>query len=384
MQFHRSKKFIYPWRNNNAFQLFVDGENYFPHIFSLIDKANHFIIIEQYLVESGKVTTQLINHLIQAAQRGITVFLLFDGYGSLGLHEDDRQRLRKENIQLVFYNPVRFRNWYKNLIRNHRKILCIDGYIGFTGGAGFTDEFDTEDKPQGWHDVMLQISGPVLNDWLTSITSIWSQYAALQTKLLRSTSISEAEKNMAGRLVVAHSPRHQEVSRSLIRQITHSQQIVWLATPYFVATRKLRREIKRAALRGVDVRLLLPNTLSDHPWVTYAYRNYYHKLLQSGVRIFEYQPRFLHAKVIICDQWVSIGSSNLDRWNRRWSMDANQEVNNDGFAHEVKHFFKNDFSQSHEIILANWNKRSWLQRLKEKGCQKIVFLLDMLGSSYRK
>lgn len=382
MPFKRDKKYIYSWRNNNAFNLFVDGEQYFPHIFSLIDKAQDFIIIEQYLVESGEITTQLIDHLVHAAQRGVAIFLLFDDYGSLELNKDDRRRLEEENIQLVFYNPIRVRHLYNNLRRNHRKIICIDANVGFTGGAGFTDEFMTRNRPLGWHDVMLQISGPVLEDWLTSFATIWSQQSTSSINLINDTQVKNTDKNMRGRLVTAHTPRHQEISRSLIRQIKQSENILWLATPYFITTRKLRREIKRAARRSVDVRLLLPNTHSDHPWVTHAYRNYYNKLLKSGVRVFEYQPRFLHAKAILCDQWVSIGSSNLDRWNRRWSMDANQEIENDAFAREIKQFFENDFSQCTEIILAVWKKRGWLQRLKEKFCQKIVFLLDMLGNSY--
>lgn len=383
MAFLKDKKFIYPWRNNNAFQLHVDGENYFPLIFNLIDNAKHYVIIEQYLVESGKITSQLIDSLVNAAQRGVSIFLLFDEFGSTGLNISDRKRLNNSNIRLFFYNPIHFRKWYRNLRRNHRKFICIDGEVGFTGGAGFTDEFDTENNPHGWQDIQLQISGPVLNDWLTSFAGIWSQYANLPADLPPTCTESKQNTNMSGRLVIAHTPRHQEINRSLIRQIKHSKQHVWLASPYFVTTRKLRRELKRAAIRGVDVRLLLPSTDSDHPWVTYACHNYYIELLQSGVLIFEYQPRFLHAKIISCDQWVSIGSSNLDRWNRRWGMDANQEINNADFAIEIKHYFSNNFTQSEEIVLANWRKRGWLQRIKEKASQKLIFILDMIGHSYR-
>jgi len=384
MPLNKNKKFYYPWRDNNAFQLLVDGENYFSRIFNLIDEASHYIIIEQYLIESGNIVTRLTDHLINAAQRNVTVLLLFDAYGSLNLNKNDRDRLNKKNIHLIFYNPLHLRNGYKNLIRNHRKFFCVDNYIALTGGAGFTDEFDTKNNSNGWHDVMLQISGPVLNDWLNSFTDIWLPYAALPVKLMPDTLSQITKENIAGRLVISNSPQHQEISRSLINQIQHSQDAVWLATPYFIATRKLRRELKYAALRGVDVRLLLPNTHSDHPWVTYAYRNYYHKLLRSGVRIFEYQTRFLHAKLIICDDWISIGSSNLDRWNRRWSTDTNQEIKSIVFSEKIMRFFENDFSQSHEIIADEWKRRSWSQRLKEVLCQKIVFLLDMIGSTYRK
>lgn len=382
--FHEDKKFIYPWRNNNAFQLLVDGENYFPAIFNYIDNAKRYIIIEQYLVESGKLTSQLIDHLNQAAERGVSIYLLFDEFGSSGLHNPDRKRLSSKNIQLYFYNPLHFRQWYRNLRRNHRKFICIDGETGFTGGAGFTDEFDTKENLHGWHDIQLQLSGPVLNDWLSSFSQIWSQYASLPADHTAVQLNKKTKSTMTGRLVISHTPRHQEINRSLIREIKHSRQRVWLSSPYFVTTRKIRRELKRAAINGIDVRLLLPSSYSDHPWVTYACRNYYHDLLQSGVRIFEYQPRFTHAKVFACDQYVSIGSSNLDRWNRRWGMDANQEINDKDFALTIKQYFDNHFTHSLEIVLATWKNRPWLERVKETLSQKLVFLLDMLGKSYRK
>ena len=378
------KKFLYPWRENNSFRLHIDSAQYFPRLLELIGQAKHYIIIEQYLVESGYHTSQLLNALVAAAKRNVAVLLLFDDFGAAGLSQHDRQRLQQANIYLEFYNPIVFRRWYNNLKRDHRKLVIIDHHTGMTGGAGFTDDFDYENNPQAWHDVMLEVSGPVINDWLNSFTSIWKQYHELPQQFTQCKPIIETNGTMSGRFIVTQPPAHHGISRSVINQIQHSQQHVWLATPYFVITRKLRRELLRAAKRGVDVRLLLPSDNSDHPWVTHAFHNYYDKLLKSGIRIFEYQQRFIHAKVVYCDQWVTIGSSNLDRWNKRWSLDANQEIDSTEFCKTVENFFNTDFTQSHEITLARWRQRGWLKRLREMLSHQFITILEMIGRSYKR
>lgn len=378
----RKKKFLYPLRQHNTFQLHVDSVQYFPRLLESIEHAKHFIIIEQYLVESGYHTDKLINALLAAANRDVSVLLLFDDFGSAGMNQHDRQLLQKKNVQLVFYNPVRYHRWYGNLKRDHRKMVIIDNLFGMTGGAGFTDEFDSQINPEPWHDIMIEVSGPVLNDWLASFISIWKQYSDIPQKVINCPSAQSAGK-MSGRLVVTQPPLHHGISRSVINHIQHASQQVWLATPYFVITRKLRRNLVRAAQRGIDVRLLLPGDNSDHPWVTHAFHNYYEKLLKQGVRIFEYQSRFIHAKVICCDQWITIGSSNLDRWNERWNLDANQEIEDPQFYNVVERFFYDDFSQSHEITLTEWQQRGWLKRLREIFSRQLVVILEMIGRPSR-
>ena len=126
MHFNRNKKYTYQWRDDNDFKLYVDGENFFPYIFHLIDSAENFIVIEQYLVESGEITTQLIDHLVNAAKRGVSVFLLLDDYGSMDLNKDDRQRLAVKNIQLVFLRNILVNNInLADLICVFQRLVCI-------------------------------------------------------------------------------------------------------------------------------------------------------------------------------------------------------------------------------------------------------------------
>jgi phosphatidylserine/phosphatidylglycerophosphate/cardiolipin synthase-like enzyme len=141
---------------------------------------------------------------------------------------------------------------------------------------------------------------------------------------------------------------------------------IWVCTPYFVPTRSLRRRLARAARRGVDVRLLLPGTTHDHPGVRYAGQRFYAPLLRSGVRIFEFQPAFIHAKFSLADDWVTLGSCNFDHWSLHWNLEANQEVLDAGFAAQVAALFEDNFALSQEIDWACWQRRPWWRRLRER------------------
>ena len=145
---------------------------------------------------------------------------------------------------------------------------------------------------------------------------------------------------------------------------------------YFVPSRRFRKALRRAARRGVDVRLLVPGPLTDHPWVRQAARRYYGKMLRNGVKIFEYQPRMLHAKMTICDDWVSIGSSNLDRWSFKWNLEANQEVQNAPFAAVAATVFEGDCVQSEQLSRRNWPNRAWIDRLQERIAGTLDRMLD--------
>ena len=145
---------------------------------------------------------------------------------------------------------------------------------------------------------------------------------------------------------------------------------------YFVPARRFRAALGRAARRGVDVRLLAPGARTDHPWVRYASRRFDARMLRSGVRIYEYQPGMLHGKVILCDDWVSVGSSNLDRWSLRWNLEANQEVADTRFADAVAALFERDFLVSRLISRRHWHERAWIERLRENIAGAIDRYLD--------
>jgi phosphatidylserine/phosphatidylglycerophosphate/cardiolipin synthase-like enzyme len=169
-----------------------------------------------------------------------------------------------------------------------------------------------------------------------------------------------------------------EIMRSYVRRVRRAEQRVWLATAYFVPPWKLRRALRRSARRGCDVRLLLPGAHTDHRAVWYMGRRYYQRLLRAGVRIFEYQPRFCHYKLLLCDDWASIGSSNADAWNYRWNLEGNQELRDVGVIGRASALLAADFADSREIRLADWRRRSWHRRAREWFWGKIQTLLGRL------
>jgi cardiolipin synthase A/B len=372
-------KFQFPWRRGNRFELLVDGHVYFPRMLEAIERACRYILLEIYLFESGTVANHFIEALVRAASRGVAVKVLIDDFGAARLQDGDRARLTGAGVDLLFYNPVHLRQWFGNMFRDHRKLLIVDGEVAFVSGTGITDEFDNLKKPaRSWRETAVRISGPVLTDWQELFVRVWSRHAAQELILPTPAPLAESA-DMRGRVAIASPLRAQDIRRSLFRRVRDAGQRVWLATAYFVPSRKLLRALKRAAQQGVDVRLLLPGRHTDHPAIRHAGRRFYSSLLRHGVRIFEYQPRFLHAKTLLCDQWVSIGSSNFDRWNFRWNLEANQEVDNPGFAASVHAMFEADLNVSVEIDKEQWRRRRWITRLREHLWGRVDMWLENLG-----
>ena len=322
-----------------------------------ISRARHSVWLETYLAESGQVTSQFIRAL-----RGVQVRVMLDDFGSRGLSHVDRAALNQPGIRLHFYNPLDFGRLRRNLFRDHRKLLVVDGEMAFTGGWGLTDGFGP-DNPRPWRETGLRIQGPNVSDWARLFATNWGSCTG------EALSLPPAPEPLAegrpGRLAVALGRPYTGIKRHLLGRIRRCRQRVWLSTGYFVPPWKLRRALARAARRGCDVRLLLPGPRTDHPGVRFAGRRHYARLLRAGVRIFEYQPRILHQKVVLSDDWLSLGSSNLDRWNFRWNLEANQEVDAADFAAEVERMLTDDLQQSLEIQLEDWLRRPRLERLRE-------------------
>ncbi len=353
---------LFPWRSGNRFELLVDGEQFFPALLRAIHAARHHILLDIYLFESGMVADRFIDAFVAAAERGVQLYLLLDDFGARGLQPKERERLQHPNIHLAFYNPTRYGARRRSLFRDHRKLLVVDSHIAFTGGAGLTDEFDSQREPEcAWHDVMLAIRGPVVADWQRLFSRSWNLWGR---PLLSFSAAQPPGDGLAGRLS-HNAPSQMEIKRSLINRIRSAEHRVWIATAYFIPSWKIRRLLRQAAHRGVDVRLLLPGPHTDHPAVRHAGRRFYGRLLQNGVRIFEYQPRFLHTKMLLCDDWLSVGSSNIDRWNLRLNLEANQEVLGGEVIEQAEQLFRRDFGDSHEISHDFWRERPWYRRLPE-------------------
>jgi cardiolipin synthase len=371
------RRYRFPWRQGNHFEVLIDSTAFLPPMFAAIDAARRYILLEMYLVASGAIADRLINGLLEAAERGVQSYLLLDDYGARLLGPRDRKRLAQPNIHIVYYNPltshstlynlyrIAWQRLYHGLYRNHRKLLLVDGRKAFTGGAGIIDAVDSPRKPElRWRETMIEIQGPIVADWQLLFTESWDKYAS-ETLTLPAVILLPRAADQSGRVTVNEAHLRNGIQRSLVKQLKGARRRIWFATAYFIPTWNIRRKLKRAARAGVDVRLLLPGPVTDHPGVRHASHRYYGRLLKSGIRIYEYTPRFFHAKTVLCDNWVTIGSCNYDRWNLQWNLEANQEIDDPHTAATVAAMFRDDFANSREYTFSEWEQRGWYLRALE-------------------
>jgi cardiolipin synthase A/B len=370
----------WPWRDGNQFQLLEASEQYLDRLIQVIDAAQSYILLEMYLVQSGVVAGRFIEAFVRAAHRGIAVRLVLDGFGSLALRHADRQRLVDAGVELRMYNVIHLRKKLHNFMRDHRKLMLVDGTVAFVGGVGLTDEFGIVGPPGWpWRDLMVEIHGPVVSDWQRAFARTWERSGGELT--LPPPSLEPLRGTVArGRVALSEAWYRSELANSVARRIGTATRRAWIMSAYFVPSRRFRKALRRAARRGVDVRLVVPGPLTDHPWVRQAARRFYGKLLRNGVRIFEFQPRVLHGKMTICDDWVSVGSSNLDRWSFKWNLEANQEIDAAAFADGAAAVFEKDCGLSLELDRRRWPQRAWLGRLQER----VAGLLDRWLDRWRR
>jgi cardiolipin synthase len=355
----------WPWREGNRFTLLEATDQYFERMIQAIDDAQSYILLEMYLVESGALAGRFVAAFIRAAQRGIGVRVVLDGFGSMAFAKADRQRLIAAGIELRFYNVVDLRKRLHNFLRDHRKLMLVDGVLAFVGGVGLTDEFGVTGPPGWpWRDLVVEIHGPVVCDWQHSFARTWRRSGGELS--LPAPSLEPIPEGARARVVLSEAWYRSELANAVARRIGSANQRAWIMSAYFVPSRRFRKALRRAARRGVDVRLVVPGPLTDHPIVRQAARRFYGKLLRNGVRIFEFQPRVLHGKMSLCDDWVSVGSSNLDRWSFKWNLEANQEIENAAFANVAAAVFEKDCGQSLELDPHRWTQRAWMDRMQER------------------
>lgn len=360
---HRSRKPRFPRRPGNRLDLLVDGQNFIPAMLQTIADARQYILVEMYLFESGKLTTHFINALLQAVNRGVIVRLLIDDFGSLGLHARDRLRLINGGITLVYFNPLRFSRPSSYLHRDHRKLLLVDGRIAFTGGSGITDSFDPTLQPHGWwHDLMLRMEGPIVLDWQSLFERTWQNTGGEARRLPKPPSSLKGPFRVR---LTENDGRRPDIQRRLVRRIKKAKNRIYISVAYFVPPLAIRAALRQAAKRGVEVRLILPGHHTDHQSARYAGHRFYSQLLRAGVCIHEFLPRFTHVKLMICDNWVSLGSANLDHWTLRWNLEANLEIEEPEFVAVALGVFQKDLEETKEITFDAWRARNRLTRSKE-------------------
>ncbi|MES0490044.1 MAG: phosphatidylserine/phosphatidylglycerophosphate/cardiolipin synthase family protein [Leptospirales bacterium] len=370
----------------------MDGKNFFPEILDKIKNAEWYIAIEMYLVEPGEMHDIIIAALLQKANENVYIFLIFDFMGSRKVFQTDTLKLNHQYVRIKFYNRFRISKFKRNIFRDHRKIIIIDSNVAYTGGTGITDNFySTSKSAQLWHEAIIKIEGECVKDWIDLFFKGFSKKHK-KSFIIQSIFKSKMQNNsgqrlnmlQAGRLIYSKRFNFKDILSSTIKQINIAKKEVFIVTAYFIPTWRLRHALKRAVDRGVIVTILLPGKTTDLPPVRQMGRHYYASLLSHGIRIFEYQPKFNHSKIYVCDEWVSIGSSNLDRWSLHRNLEANQEVFDKNFARSVVTIIRKDIKQSKEIKLSSWKNRPLFNRIHEKFWISIVTIVESIFSNIKK
>lgn len=359
--------------------IFATGETHYQSLLTDIAHAKTSIDFESYIFSNDEAGQEVAQALIEALDRDVAVRVLVDGVGSPFWSRGLGRRLERAGAKTKIYNPLPWQiwNWQRSTrrhwfflkwlflfwninTRNHRKTVIIDNEIAYIGSFNVHKcHLPKERGGFGWRDTSVRITGADLSALSKAFKRTWDHQPIRER--LRDT-FKRFKKNPKFRL---NTPRHSRriLFKNLLRKLERSQSRVWITSAYFVPNAPLLRRLKEAADRQVDVRLLLPQN-SDITFVDWAAMTYYKKLLKSHVRIFEYKPSVLHAKSIIVDDWMVVGSTNLNSRSLIHDLEVDVEIQTEEAKHTLQELYIEDLSHSEEITLNNWQGRlSWGKRI---------------------
>ncbi len=328
------------WTTGNRVELLENGEQFFPRVFEAIRQAQREVIVETFILFEDKVGTQLHAALLAAARRGVRIDLMVDGFGSPDLSAQFVAQLTDAGVKLRVFDPVGFRLFGQRLNvlrRMHRKIVVIDGERAFVGGINYSDDHLLDFGPKGKQDYSVELRGPIVSEIhrfvLHAIALGGKGPRWFRRRLRAAKEIDNPPEGDAEVLFVTRDNRRHtnDIERHYRAAIRVARERIVIANAYFFPGYRLIKAMRRAARRGVDVRLILQGE-PDMPIVKVAASMLYHHLLHAGVRIYEYQERPLHGKVALMDDvWSTVGSSNLDPLSLSLNLEANVVIRDRAF-----------------------------------------------------
>ncbi|VXD04697.1 Cardiolipin synthase A [Pseudomonas sp. 8Z] len=354
-----------PGLSGNHVQLLIDGEATFKAIFEALANAQQVILLQFFIIRDDALGRRLRDVLLERAAAGVQVHVLYDGVGSHALSKTFIASLRQGGVQMHDF-PTRagLLNRFQLNFRNHRKIVVVDGEIGFLGGLNIGIEYLGQKPPLApWRDTHVQVRGPVVASLQETFAEDW-YWACRKLPPLLLPSLQDDPGLLCQMIASGPADAQETASLMFVEAIHAARQRVWLSSPYFVPDEALFAALRLAVMRGVDVRLLLP-ARPDHRIVYAASSLYAFEALRAGVRIFRYQPGFLHQKALLIDHDACIlGSANLDNRSLRLNFEASLLIVDTGFNTQVAAMLEDDFSRSRELVNAD---RRNLHRLQQLG-----------------
>ncbi len=357
---------------DNKMEAYTDGYQFFPALLAAIHEAKNHIHIDMYIFAEDALGCLVADALIAKAQEGVEVKLIYDDVGCWNVSHRFFERMREEGIEVVSFLPVRFPSFTSKVnYRNHRKIIVIDGTVGFIGGMNIALRYVKGTGTMPWRDTMLKVTGGAvyalqrafLVDWYFVDRTLLSD-----RKYYPPMTGSHQTVNNCLAQVVTSGPvtPYPEIMQGFVRVILGARRYLYLETPYFMPNDSILFALKTAALAGVDVRVLCP-MYSDARFVEWASRSYLREVVEAGVQVSLYKAGFLHSKLMVCDDSITTcGSTNLDFRSFENNFEANIFFYDEGIALRMKKVFMNDLGQSVSLTeIPSRMHGSFLMRLWE-------------------
>ncbi len=356
-----------PFLAGNRVTLLVDGENTFQDIFSAIDQAEHYILVQFYIFRDDGAGSEFRERLIAKAREGVSVYVLVDDFGSLGLDEDWFTDMREEGIQVTTFMDLSGKaNRFQINFRNHRKLVVVDGDVGFVGGHNVGDEYlGKHPTYTPWRDSHVRIEGPAVKALQIPFVEDWHWAAGTIPSELNWDVSEVTRKGNKEVLILATGPADPVETCSLffLTMINEAQDRIWIATPYFVPDDKMVTALQLAAIRGVDVRILMPD-MTDSTLVHFSSFSYLEEMERAGVKTYRYEKGFLHQKAVLVDDDLSaIGSANFDNRSFRLNFEVMGIVRDEVFTADVATMLEEDFANSRPVTGDDYRDRSFPFRL---------------------
>lgn len=352
-----------PFTRGNRLELLIDGEETFDNIFETIRSAKRHLCVNFFIVKSDALGIRFQQALIERARAGVRVFFLFDEFGSYKLPRRYLRELKAAGVECHSFGVNRF--WWSRLqlnFRNHRKIVLADGEVALIGGLNVGDEYLGRDaRFGGWRDTHLAMRGPVVQAVQLVFLEDWFWASNSMPELDWETRLEETDQIAA---VIPTGPADPADSWQLVvaEAANTSRQRLWIASPYFVPDEGVLTALQAAAIRGVDVRILIPER-ADHLLVWLSAFSYFEESIPYGVRIFRYQRGFLHQKVMLVDhRLAAVGSANLDNRSFRLNFEITGFSPDPAFVDEVARMLEADFEASVEARVEDFSAKPFLFR----------------------
>lgn len=361
--------------HGNKVSIVTSGDNAFETLLNLIYQSKEFILLEYYIFKDDECGKIIAETLIEKVRQGVKVFLIYDAIGCRGVNSDFFKDLETKGIEIVAFNPLKlFTNPLQWDRRDHRKLAIFDGLKAIVSGWNIAVEY-LKNTENAMRDVGLLVEGPVVKALTNIFKKVYEKEKRQKIKLPYKKAPSPVGDDEVWVLESGPSLKITPIYNAYRLAIMSAKKSVFIANAYFVPPKKLRKALVNAVTRGVDVKILLPDKI-DVPFVKYASYNYFSALLKGGIKIYERTKMILHSKIaMIDDVWITVGSTNLHPRSLVKNFELNLVVISDRLGRQLKKVFEEDFANSKNIVLENWQNRPLSQRLKERVSALLSFLL---------